>query len=305
MAFPPVPFQEWFLRQTGAGNAALNAYVARVKADGGVVESIGCVPLAVWDWTDPFAPTNPVPPSAELTAWINKLNTEGFTLPSAANLTLMDAFITDLKSAGAWNSLDVIQMWAQDSNSVNAGKVNLKSPSDTIATIYNAVTFTNKVGIAGDGVSAYVDTGYNPSSYGGNYVSVSNFNAVWVSAAASGVTAVMGEVSSASIRVYNENTSNHRVHCTVPGAINLSGTGWIAANKTSTTAGTLFKDTTANAFSGGVSLSIPNENRALFRTIGTYNDSGIAIYMAGADMTAINTAIRTAVSNYITGVAAL
>ena len=57
MAFPPVPFQEWFLRQTSAGNAALNAYVARVKADGGVVEAIGCVPLAVWDWTAPVAPT--------------------------------------------------------------------------------------------------------------------------------------------------------------------------------------------------------------------------------------------------------
>lgn len=53
MAFPPVPFQEWFLRQTSTGNAALNAYVARVKADGGVVEAIGCVPLAVWDWAAP------------------------------------------------------------------------------------------------------------------------------------------------------------------------------------------------------------------------------------------------------------
>ena len=53
MAFPPVQFQEWFLRQTSTGNAALNAYVARVQADGGTVESIGCVPLAVWDWTAP------------------------------------------------------------------------------------------------------------------------------------------------------------------------------------------------------------------------------------------------------------
>jgi hypothetical protein len=71
MAFPPVPFQEWFLRQTSTGNAALNAYVARVKADGGVVEAIGCVPLAVWDWTDSFAPTNPVPPTLLLDLYPN------------------------------------------------------------------------------------------------------------------------------------------------------------------------------------------------------------------------------------------
>lgn len=241
----------------------------------------------------------------EVTAWIARLNTEGFTLPSAANLSLLDTFVSALKSAGAWTGLDVVEIWAQDSNSADAGRVNLVSPSDTLATLYNAITFTNKVGVKGDGVSAYIDTGYNPSTYGGNYVSGSNFNAVWVNSAATGPTAVMGEASSFTFRVYNANTSNHRVHCTISSTIDASGTGWIAANKNSTTAGTLFKDTTANAFSGGVALGIPNENRVLFRTVSAYSDAGIGIYMAGANQTANNTAIRTAVSNYLTAVAAL
>ena len=74
MAFPPVPFQEWFLRQTSTGNAALNAYVARVKADGGVVEAIGCVPLAVWDWVAPsFVGLLDLYPNAEAAYSLRKL----------------------------------------------------------------------------------------------------------------------------------------------------------------------------------------------------------------------------------------
>lgn len=241
---------------------------------------------------------------AEVTAWITRLNTEGFVVPSAANLSLLDTFVSALKSAGAWTGLDVVEIWAQDSNSADAGRVNLVNPSDTLATLYNAITFTNKVGVQGDGVSAYIDTGYNPSTYGGNYVSGSNFNAVWVNSAASSITAVMGDASN-PFRIYNAATSNHRVHCTVSTLIDLSGTGWVAANKNSTTAGTLFKGTTANAFSGGVALGIPNENRLLLRFSTTYSDAGIGIYMAGANQTANNTAIRTAVNNYLTAVAAL
>ena len=242
---------------------------------------------------------------SEVTAWIARLNTEGFDVPSAANLALLDTFVSALKSAGAWTGLDIIEIWAQDTASANAGRVNLVSPSDTLATLYNAVAFTTKVGIQGDGVSAWVDTGYNPSTYGGNYTASSNFNAVWVNSEPAGATVVMGQDAGSNYRIFNSFTSNHRVHCTITSAVDLSGTGWIAANKTSGTAGTLFKDTTANAFSGGVGLGVDNINRALFRTVSIYSDAGIGIYMAGSNQTANNTAIRTAVSNYLTAVAAL
>lgn len=244
--------------------------------------------------------------SAEVTAWIARLNTEGFALPSAANLALLDTFVAALKSAGAWTGLDVVEVWAQDSNSANAGRVNLVSPSDTLATIYNAVTFTNKVGVQGDGVSAYIDTGYNPSTYGGNYATGNNFNAVWVNTTGVVLTSpLMGEASSSTFRVLNASTTTHRVHSGNTGSVNLSGTGWVAANKTTTTTASLFKDTTETAVSALVDLAIANQNRVLFRTSASYGDSGIGIYMAGANQTANNTAIRTAVSNYLTAVAAL
>jgi hypothetical protein len=241
----------------------------------------------------------------EVTAWIAQLNTEGFDVPSAANLALLDTFVSALKSAGAWTGLDVIEIWAQDTASANAGRVNLVSPSDTLATLYNAIAFTTKVGIQGDGVSAYVDTGFNPSSHGGNYVTGDNFNAVWVNSVDTGVGVLMGYASSNSFRIYNTSTSSHRAHCAGISATDLSGTGWVAANKTSATDVSFFKDTTEDSQTASTSISIPDENRVLFRSQSVYSDAQIGIYLAGSNQVANNTAIRTAVSNYLTAVAAL
>ena len=308
MAFPPVPFQEWFLRQTSTGNAALNVYVARVKADGGVVEAIGCVPLAVWDWAAPVAPAY----SAELTAWINKLNTEGFTLPSAANLTLMDAFITALKSAGAWASLDVIQMWAQDSNSVNAGRVNLKSPSDTLATLYNAVTFTNKVGIAGDGVSAYVDTGYVLSTYGGNYANNDAMIGAYVfqQSTVAAHEFISNSGANGALRLRNSNSGVQRVNCNsnLSPAINFGTTGFLAIHKTAAQSLTAQVDTTTTTHTyGSDTTNTPDGNVVLFAQTGlaAYVDAGIGLFMLGGEQSTLTTEISNAVNAYITGVAAL
>jgi len=295
----PVWFQDWYNNGSGGIAAAAQTYIDRVEADGGAVESIGCVPSAVWDWTAPDY-------DAAVQTWIAKLITEGFTSPSSDNLSLLNTFVLALKSAGVWSNLDVIQVWAQDSNSVNAGRVNVVNPSDTLATLYNSVSFTNKVGITGDGVSAYVDTGYNPSTYGGNYASGDNFNGCWVHSGATGLGAIVGNAVSQNIRIFNAGTSNHRVYSAIVGSFtDLSGSGWVAANKKTNATASLFKDTTESTFSGMLNLAIPNENMTLLRSDAVYTDAGISIYMAGANMTSDNTAIHTAVNNYLTGVAAL
>jgi hypothetical protein len=49
----PVWFQDWYNNGSGGIAAAAQTYIDRVEADGGAVESIGCVPSAVWDWTAP------------------------------------------------------------------------------------------------------------------------------------------------------------------------------------------------------------------------------------------------------------
>ena len=54
----PVWFQDWYNNGSGGVAAAAQTYIDRVEADGGAVESIGCVPSAVWDWTTFTGPLN-------------------------------------------------------------------------------------------------------------------------------------------------------------------------------------------------------------------------------------------------------
>jgi hypothetical protein len=49
----PVWFQDWYNNGSGGIAAAAQTYIDRVEADGGAVESIGCVPSAVWNWVAP------------------------------------------------------------------------------------------------------------------------------------------------------------------------------------------------------------------------------------------------------------
>jgi hypothetical protein len=50
----PVWFQDWYNNGSGGIAAAAQTYIDRVEADGGNVESIGCVPSAVWNWAAPL-----------------------------------------------------------------------------------------------------------------------------------------------------------------------------------------------------------------------------------------------------------
>jgi len=50
----PVWFQDWYNNGSGGIAAAAQTYIDRVEADGGTVESIGCVPSAVWNWAAPL-----------------------------------------------------------------------------------------------------------------------------------------------------------------------------------------------------------------------------------------------------------
>ena len=304
----PVWFQQWFLGQT-SGNAAQIAYVNRVEADGGVVEAIGCVPSGVWDWTAPVGPAY----GPEVTAWIAELATQGFASPSAANLSLLDTFVSALKSAGVWTGLDIVEVWAQDSGSANAGRVNLVSPSDTLATLYNAVAFTDKVGIQGDGVSAYVDTGFTPSTYGGGYSDNDAFIGAYVFSQST-VTAhefISNSGANGALRIRNSNSVVQRINCVsnnLTTAVGFGTTGFLGIHKTSNLNVIAQVDSTTSSHSYGFdSTTTPDGNIVLFAQTGlaAFVDAGISIFMAGSEQSANASALNTAVSNYLTAVAAL
>ena len=92
----------------------------------------------------------------------------GYTAPSASQQTLQNTLVTDLKTAGVWNKLDVFYVFATDGDS-DFATLNWKAPSSHQVTKINSPTFTANSGFTGDGSSSYLDTNYNPATSGTNY----------------------------------------------------------------------------------------------------------------------------------------
>lgn len=101
-------------------------------------------------------------------ALLDQATTDGYTAASGTVLTALDTFIKALKSNGVWNLLDVIWLPATNGDS-DFATYNLKDPSQFQLTKVNSPIFTTLEGFTGDGVSAYLDTGFNLSTDGTNF----------------------------------------------------------------------------------------------------------------------------------------
>jgi hypothetical protein len=81
--------------------------------------------------------------------------------------TLINNFVLTGKPAGWWSKLDLIRPMAQ-TGSANS-RVNLKNPTGPLLAVSNSPTFTDDRGWAGDGVGAFMGTGYtftDPNQFG-------------------------------------------------------------------------------------------------------------------------------------------
>lgn len=96
---------------------------------------------------------------ADYQAVLDRASSLGYTAPSAAQQTLQNTLITDLKTAGVWDKLDVFYCFATDGDSDYA-TLNWKAPSSHQTTKVNSPTFTANEGYQGDGSSAYLDTNF-------------------------------------------------------------------------------------------------------------------------------------------------
>jgi hypothetical protein len=104
---------------------------------------------------------------ADYQAVLDRATTQGYTAPSAAQQTLQNTLVEDLKTAGVWDKLDLFYVFATDGDSDYA-TLNWKAPSSFQATKTNSPTFTANEGFAQSG-TAYLDSGYNLLTDGTNY----------------------------------------------------------------------------------------------------------------------------------------
>jgi len=94
-------------------------------------------------------------------SWTNK--------PSTADSAKYNTWVLSKIADGTWAKKDVLYNFAVHTNADGEALVNWKNPGTHDATLVNAPAFVAYEGFTGDGVSAYINSNWNPTSHGVNY----------------------------------------------------------------------------------------------------------------------------------------
>lgn len=104
----------------------------------------------------------------EYQAILDYATSQGYTLPSLEQQALQNQLVKNLKQAGIWSELDVLYVFATDGDE-DFACINWISPGDFTCTRHDNPVFTSNEGFKGDGVGAYLDTGWAPDTHGVKY----------------------------------------------------------------------------------------------------------------------------------------
>lgn len=105
----------------------------------------------------------------EYQAILDRGTTLGYTLPSVAQRTKQNTLVASLKSSGVWTALDVFWVFATDGDS-NFSTINWKAPTLFQCTPVFSPTHTTNAGWAGNASTSYLNTGWDASNNGVNYL---------------------------------------------------------------------------------------------------------------------------------------
>lgn len=164
-------------------------------------------------------------------AVLDYATTQGYTLPSASQKLLQEQLIKDLKTAGIWSKLDIFYVFATDGDS-DFASINWKDPNNHEITEVNSPTFTTNVGFIGDGVSAYLNCNFDPSTDRVNYDPKGNDGQRFIWAIDTGSSGALISSLSAGggsvddrLRLNNTGSSGNRLMTIAGSTSGLTGSG--------------------------------------------------------------------------------
>ena len=102
------------------------------------------------------------------------------TPPIDAAKSAINALVVGLKADAIWDDLDVF--WPMALETEQAGRLNLKNPGTFTLSAVNTPTFTAKYGWAGNGTTSYLNTGWDASTNGVQFVQNNASFGCWVDA---------------------------------------------------------------------------------------------------------------------------
>lgn len=233
------------------------------------------------------------------------------TPPSPALKALYNTAITDLQLAGIWTKLDALYL--MNVETAQAARVNIKNPGTYNLTATSSPTFTAKVGYAGDGAAAFLNTNFNPTTaVAPNYVQNSASGFAWGLKQGQDANGVLGQNAAATANVLIQpRFTDDRVYGRISdsadfSAANADGRGLFQVNRTASNARELFKNGASVATSATVSASPANATVTILRMSSGLYSGGAAMAGLGSALSAGEAAsLYTILNAFKTGVDAL
>ena len=230
--------------------------------------------------------------------------------PSVPLKSLYDACIVSLKAAGVWTKLDALYL--MNVETAQAARLNIKNPGTYNLTATSSPTFTAKVGYAGDGAAAYLNTNFNPTTASSpNFTQNSAHVSVWSLKSGTDAAPAFGMAGSGNTGLYPKFTDNKaygQINEATSGA-NVAvadGLGHYIANRSAAGAEQLYKNGSSIATAANASASPANAVLAVFRLGSSFFNGGAAMATVGPSLTAQEASdLYTALNTFKTGVDAL
>jgi len=232
---------------------------------------------------------------------------QGYTLPSGGQQTLQNDLVVALKAAGVWSKLDTFSVWATDGDS-DFALIDWKRVTDYTA--INSPTFTANVGFQGDGVSSYVDSNYNASTSGVNYVN-NNYSFGWYmdtfDTAASGGENAFGAAITGNanwVRYTVKRFYYNGVSFQAYTGLTIASNQMVSANASASNLKLFANGSLTDTLTLSVSPSPANTNfLSFYQTFATgYSNSILSMVYAGGNLEAEAAAFYTAWNTYLTSI---
>lgn len=248
---------------------------------------------------------------ADYQAVLDYATSQGYTLPSAGQQTLQNQLVVDLKAAGVWSKLDSLRVYATngDANYALIDWIRLLT-----MTAVNSPTFTANQGYQGDGISAYINTGYNLAVDGINYqlnsASFFRYKRLNRTVGTSGTYDGARQSSPTSFVLLsaenNVNTDNYINSSSFGSFLNIPDTlGFQLNTRDSATTSAIYINGTLVNNMNVASVATPNANYYDFgySNVGALtfpHNAQLSIAGAGGDLTSEQSDFNNAIQTYIT-----
>ena len=240
-------------------------------------------------------------------AVLDRASSLGYTAPSEAQKTLQNTLVTDLKTAGVWDKLDLFYVFATDGDSDYA-TLNWKTPTSFQATKVSSPTFTTNQGFQGDGSSAYLRTNYIPSTDAVNVtptsMSAGGYEKIFPTSTYGSIIGVDSGSNDVLTSTKFSGDSFYRINDgqTWRPHSNL-GAGFYGLTRSATNSQAVIgPDNVIHTNNNTYSFGLPAaELNILYWTGSVYSNAQLSVVFFGADVTSGLSDFKTAVDNYIVG----